>query len=254
MRDYIKEFGDDQKGKNFILTRFKSDVNQQLVQKLSLQEHSSRNEEMISISEIKKLTTDLVLEFMNADTRRPSTDELLEEQRNEIEQKIEECCLRPGILSLTYHDDFDLDESSIGAMIDPTNTKNWVLLKEEQVYKLPYSYKNALHTFATEVWQKNRDLILEVDGGTESGALYIEQLKQRIKDANEAADARYQSIAHHTTDYITKNPFDRFVSQTPDTQEGHRLALADGQYKMLKKKVIDLQSKLRQLERRFKKR
>lgn len=112
--------------------------------------------ETITIDEIKELTTNLILEYMNADIQPPTNNELLQEQKTEIKQKIHEYCNRPGIMSISFRDDFGKDIAEVNALIDPTNRNNWIALREELIYKLPYSYKNALHSFAAEVWKTNK--------------------------------------------------------------------------------------------------
>lgn len=88
--------------------------------------------------------------------------------------------------------------------------------------------------------------------GSESSEEYLNQLKREVIAVHKEADARYNEVAHQMTDYMRSNPFEKFTSSRPDAQEGHRMALADGQYKVLKKKAMDLESKLRILEKRLK--
>lgn len=246
MTDYIKEFGDGQKGKTFIPEKIKREIQPKHVSPSP----QLNGPETITVKEVKDLATDLVLELMNADARPPTNIELLSEQKTEIEQKIQEYCNRPGILSLTYHADFDLDETSIGAMIDPTNTKNWALLKEEIFYKLPHSYRDALHTFASEVWSKR--------GLTEGevGADYIAQLKQEVNAANKQADGRYHEVYNGAvsrwTDGGVSDPNLRTIFGVP-SHAAHQTALQDGEYQVLKRKARDLEEKLRKLEKRVKK-
>lgn len=87
----------------------------------------------------------------------------------------------------------------------------------------------------------------------ELGQEYIDQLKKELANLNKEADARYNEVAHQITHYMSSNPFDRFTSIGINAQEGHRMALADGQYRYLKRKAIDLEAKIRKLEKRLKK-
>jgi len=101
---------------------------------------------------------------------------------------------------------------------------------------------------------KLKDILKEVESEGEAKALeYLQQLKRRAADAHKEADARYNEIAHQSTGYTPGNIFEPTRVNYPDAQEGHRNALADGQYRFLKKKAIDLEAKFRQLEKRFKK-
>lgn len=197
----------------------------------------------IKQKELKEMVSNAVIDMMNA----PSNDfSLLEGQKQEIQKLIIKYSTRPGVMSIRLREDLEKDEASVGMLIDPTNTQNWVFLKEEVIYKLPYAYKDSLHSFASEVW-KNR-----VNENIEAGDEDINQLRQQVDAANKEADARYNEVAHQSTGHIPGNVFEPNRTIFPDAREGHRNALADGQYRELKKKAIDLETKLRRLQKRIK--
>jgi hypothetical protein len=149
-KDYVKEFGDSQQGKT-ISVKFEPNVKHEPVQELPLE-----NDNSISEKELEEIVTESVLEMMNTMDTPPYSGELLEEQKEEIEGIIKEYCNRPGIMSISFREDLEKDTSEVNALIDPTNKNNWIALREELIYKLPYSYKESLHTFASEVWNKHK--------------------------------------------------------------------------------------------------
>lgn len=203
--------------------------------------------ESITENELKKMVSSAVLHMMNAPT--PEDYSLLESQKQEITDRINEYWDRPGVMSICFHENAEKDEACVGMLIDPTNTQNWVFLKEEIVYKLPYAYKEALHSFASGVW-KNKNLVMEA-GLPDTGQVQL--LKTQIAAAHKEADARYHEVAHQSNGYTLGNPFEPTRQNFPNPQEGHRNALADGQYRALKKRAIDLEVQLRRLEKTLKK-
>lgn len=162
-KDYIKEFGDGQKSKNLPDTN-KPPQNWNLDPEITNKEVKIREplsmaaEDTIKEKELKDMVTESVLNMMNSFDSPPSPYELLEEQKQEILKKIQEYCKRGGIMSIALRENFDKDESTVHALIDPTNRKNWMQIKEEVIYKLPYSYKDSLHTFAKEVWNRDKGI------------------------------------------------------------------------------------------------
>ncbi len=112
-------------------------------------------ENKISISDLKQLVSEEILRIMNTVDFPPKNCELLGEQKEEIKEKIKLYESRAGFMGLSFHDDFEKDECIIGARVDPTNNKDWVLTKEEVIHKLPYSYKNSLYQLFNEVRKKS---------------------------------------------------------------------------------------------------
>ena len=169
MKDFIKEFEISQQGKNIPIKfeppeewGFESDIKHKLVEEPTSPEDDqsvsfSSNE--ITKEELKNVVMEAVLNTMNNLDTPPSFNELLEEQKQEIEEKIKLYCKREGIMSISLKENFDRDEATVSALIDPTNCKNWMQIKEEIIYRLPYSYKKSLHTFSKEVWDKNKLII-----------------------------------------------------------------------------------------------
>lgn len=208
--------------------------------------HVSFPAEGITETDLKEMIQSAVLHMMNAPT--PEDYSLLESQKQEITDRINEYWDRPGVMSICFHENVEKDEATVGMLIDPTCSQNWVFIKEETVYKLPYAYKEALHSFASSVW-KNKNLVMEAGlPNTEQ----IQSLKTQIAAAHKEADARYHEVAHQSNGYTLGNPFEPTRQNFPDPQEGHRNALADGQYRALKKRAIDLEVQLRRLEKRLK--
>jgi len=170
MKDFIKEFGDDQSKKTIPITfepedewGFEPDIEykDRLNQKSSFDDSDQQSfpaEETITLKELKKLAMNLILEYMNTPDfsifDRSINEELIEEQKKEIKSKVNLYESRPGFMSMTFHSDFDKNECILGARVDPTNNKDWILTKEEIVYKLPYSYKNSLYEFVSSLRKK----------------------------------------------------------------------------------------------------
>ena len=165
MKDFIKEFGDDQQGKKIPITynppsEWGFETN---IQHLPVKEPPKpEDDEPVSFAteikeeDLKEMVTEAVLGMMNSVDSPPESNELLEEQREEIEGIIKEYCNRPGIMSISFREDFEKDTAEVNALIDPTNHNNWIALREELIYKLPYSYKESLHTFASKVWNDHK--------------------------------------------------------------------------------------------------
>ena len=209
--------------------------------------HVSFPAEGITETDLKEMIQSAVLHMMNAPT--PEDYSLLDEQKQEIEALIVECWDRPGVMSICFHESVEKDEAVVGILVDPTNSQNWVFMKEEVIYKLPYAYKESLHSFASSVWKK-KGLMLEAElPNTEQ----IQLLRTQIAAAHREADARYNEVSHQSTGYTMGNIFEPNRQNFPNPQEGHRNALADGQYRALKKRAIDLEVQLRRLEKRLKK-
>ena len=174
-KDYIKEFNEAQKDKKYIVPDDWNDYSKfipkiksakpgslqfaandsKIIKAPEKPEDTSQSfpAETISLNEVKNMVSNAVLEYMNSDVT--PTFELLPEQKAEIKQKIEEGCKRQGIMSISFHDDFIKNEATVNLLIDPTNRNNWIMLKEEQIYKVPYSYKDALYNYASEIWKNN---------------------------------------------------------------------------------------------------
>jgi len=165
MKDFIKEFGDSQQGKNIPITYdppeewgFEPDIQHEPIKEPT----SPDDDKAVSFAteitneELKEMVTEAVLNMMNNVDAPPTSQELLEEQKEEIEGIIREYCNRPGMMSMSFKEDFDKDTAEVNALIDPTNHNNWIALREELIYKLPYSYKESLHTFASQVWNKHK--------------------------------------------------------------------------------------------------
>ncbi len=106
----------------------------------------------IEEKELKTLVTEAVVNFMN--TYEPEKCELLFEQKQEILEKVKLYENHPGFMGMSSWDNKDKNECSIGARIDPTNTKNWCRTREEIFYRLPYSYKDSLQEFLKEIRNK----------------------------------------------------------------------------------------------------
>lgn len=171
-KDYIKEFNEAQKDKKLFLpadwdepSKFtpsiKSTNSGELkfspndIKKIRLSVKPEDNSqsfpmETISLNEVKNMVSEAILDYMNSDIKPFA---LLSEQKIEIKQKIEEGCKRQGIMSISFNDDVIKDEATVNLLIDPTNRNNWIMLKQEQIYKVPYAYKNALHEYASEIWK-----------------------------------------------------------------------------------------------------
>ena len=62
------------------------------------------------------------------------------------------------MMSIAIKENVEKDEAILSALIDPTNRKNWMQIKEEVIYKLPSSYKDALYNFAKEVWNRDKGI------------------------------------------------------------------------------------------------
>jgi len=154
MKDFIKEFGDDQAKKNIPIKfepseewGFEPDI-----------EHRPENQPIdpdnIKQDALKSFAAEVVLKYMN-ESVGPEVYDLLEEQTKEIKEKVKLYESRPGFMCMAFHDDKEKDECILSARIDPTNNKDWVLTKEEVVYKLPYSYKESLYKLFNEVRKKS---------------------------------------------------------------------------------------------------
>jgi hypothetical protein len=183
MKDFIKEFGDSQQGKKIPVKfepyqewGFEPDVKQKPIPQVNKAKNISfygippghkdqygnlpgeyfSAENTITEDKLKEMVVEAVLDMMNNVDIPTTSNELVEEQKEEIEGIIKEYCNRPGIMSISFREDFEKDTSEVNALIDPTNRNNWIALREELIYKLPYSYKESLHTFASEVWNKHK--------------------------------------------------------------------------------------------------
>ena len=169
-KDYIKEFNENQEKKRLPVnfkthdisgaeepTSFDQPIKFQgnVPQEPPKDDEKSFAAETITLNEVKDMVSEAVLEYMNTDTHPTETFELLPEQKAEIKQKIEEGCKRQGIMSISFHDDFDKNEATVNLLVDPTNRNNWIALKEEQIYKVSYSCKQSLYEYASEVWKNN---------------------------------------------------------------------------------------------------
>lgn len=176
-KNYIKEFNEAQKDKKYFLptkwdqpSEFIPNIKSSKPGELEFSPNDSKilkqpkkpednsqsfPMETITLNEVKDMVSEAILEYMNVDTISTEPLRLLPEQKAEIKQKIEEGCKRQGIMSISFHDDFDKNESTVNLLIDPTNRNNWIALKEEQIYKVPYSCKKALYDYASEVWKNN---------------------------------------------------------------------------------------------------
>jgi hypothetical protein len=121
------------------------------------QGHTSFPAEGITEIELKEMVSSAVLHMMNAPSSTPLLSELTDHQKKEVEDRIHEARRRPGVMSIALKEDFNTDECSVRVLVDPTNRKNWMQIKEETLYKLPYDFKNALHEFASKIWENSRD-------------------------------------------------------------------------------------------------
>jgi len=170
-KDYVKEFGESQKDKK-IPVKFEPpsewgfDPGIQHIptkKQVPYVDKTGKQKRVpwvkrIKEDELEEMVTEAVLDMMNTMDTPPFSSELLEEQKQEIQKKIEEYCKRPGIMSISFREDINKDEAIVNALIDPTNQNNWIFLKEEVIYKLPYSYKDALYDFAKEVWNRDKGI------------------------------------------------------------------------------------------------
>lgn len=155
MKDFIKEFGDDQEGKNIPV---KFEPADEWGFEPDVQHTPLQDPDDINPNDLKSFAVEVVLKYMNESTtpfhNDPGLYELFGKQKEEIVEKIKLYESRPGFMSMTFHDDIDQDECILGARIDPTNKKDWILTKEETICKLPYSYKNSLLRLFNEVRKK----------------------------------------------------------------------------------------------------
>jgi hypothetical protein len=167
--DYIKEFGEDQKGKKVPVKfeppsewGFEPEIEHKPEQKKVPYVDKKGGEKQvpwvkrIKEDELKEMVTEEVLDMMNTMNTPPFSSELLEEHKKEIEEKIKVYCKRGGMMSIALKEDVEKDEAILSALIDPTNRKNWMQIKEEVIYKLPCSYKDSLYDFAKEVWNRDK--------------------------------------------------------------------------------------------------
>lgn len=144
MKDFIKEFGDDQSHKNLVAKHERRPVQKPMTPP-----------NKIGSKDLKNFTTERILKYMNESIiSHTKPCELLHEQIEEIMEKVKLYESRAGFMSMTFHDDKEKDECILGARVDPTNNKDWVLTKEEMVYKLPYAYKDSLYKLFNEIRKK----------------------------------------------------------------------------------------------------
>ena len=175
-KDYIHEFGEDQEKKKLPVTfnpqddwNFEQPIQQAPIRQkpdktiaLPGQSDNGDNEtsfpsESITEIELKEMVSNAVIHMMNAPVPGPSLSELTEHQKKEVEDRIYDARRRPGVMSIALKEDFNDDECSIRVLVDPTNHKNWMQIKEEILYKLPYDFKKSLHEFASRIWESSRD-------------------------------------------------------------------------------------------------
>ncbi len=153
MKDYIKEFNDYQSKKNISI---KPEPPEEWEKELDVKvepENLPQDPDNINKDSLKEFAVETVIKYMN-ESIGPEVYDLLEEQTTEIKEKVKLYESRPGFMCMAYHDDKEKNECILSARIDPTNNKDWVLTKEEVVYKLPYSYKDSLYKLFNEIRKK----------------------------------------------------------------------------------------------------
>ena len=141
-KNYIKEFSEYQ-------SKHPVSVKHEFRSKEEPIQDSTKIEE----KELKNLVTEAVINFMNHN--ESETSELLYEHKKDLVEKVKLYENRNGFLGMYFTDDKELNECSIGAIIDPTNRRNWVAMKQETFYKLPYCYKDSLRQFVGEIRNSN---------------------------------------------------------------------------------------------------
>ena len=155
MKNFIKEFGDDQSHKK-LPAKFEPEVEWGF--EPDIKHEPLKDPDDINPDDLKSFAVEVVLKYMNESTisipEKFESRELFGKQKEEILEKIKLYESRPGFMSMTFYDDVKQDECILGARIDPTNNKDWILTKEEIICKLPYSYKNSLYRLFNEVRKK----------------------------------------------------------------------------------------------------
>ena len=103
-------------------------------------------------SEAKKIITEAVICFLNGtDPNAPVIEEIPQSDKVKIEEVVRKTITRGGFLAFSYGTDEKTGKAYVGARIDPTGKKDWVLSKEELLYELPVKYTNQLHEFVNKI-------------------------------------------------------------------------------------------------------
>jgi len=83
---------------------------------------------------------------------------------------------------------------------------------------------------------------------------FLSQMREIVKDLNARADSRYNQISKGgITHTHLANPFEPHSVNRYSSEEGHRQALQDPTYISLKRDAQKAESRLRTLEKKYKK-
>jgi hypothetical protein len=114
------------------------------------------NKDGLSSDEIRGFAAEVVLNFLNEepDPQDPSSYQLSDKHKQDIESRYRHARRNPGFMSTTIGTDKDDHRAYIGVSIDPTAKRDWIKAKEHILYTLPIEYKEDLEHFISELQRK----------------------------------------------------------------------------------------------------